>query len=72
MGYSPCGHKESDMTEQLTLTSFTDEETEELGDEASCPRSCTRKVGQMSAGPLGTERVTGSMSDPFNQNCCCY
>ena len=72
MGYSPCGHKESDMTEQLTLNSFTDEETEELGDEASCPRSPTRKVGQMSAGPLGTERVTGSMSDPFNQNCCCY
>ena len=27
MGYSPWGHKESDMTEQLTLSfSFADEE----------------------------------------------
>ena len=54
-----------------TSTCFPDEETEALGDEASCPRSHTRKVGQISAGPLGTERVTASMSDPFSQNCCC-
>ena len=41
VGYSPCGHKESDTTEQLHFLSFWNREVREgkVGEVFSCPDS---------------------------------
>lgn len=57
----PNARRSSHCTKTLLLSGhLTGEETEAHGDEVTCPRSHTWKVGQMSDWFRGTERMAGN------------